>query len=146
MDAYGTLLDTLEALKGENRGRFDYVLERSKVNDTRTALANIGRSKSWFYGFPEEERERLDKLAEQLHYEKKVQAVLTLEDAVQEAAQVKVEGLRSRDQKIKQAASTEILDRVVGKTKEKKEVEHTIKFDGLLEFLAKVYGDDDEQE
>ena len=41
---------------------------------------------------------------------------MILQDAAALAAEVKVSGLKSRDERVKQAAATEIIDRTIGKT------------------------------
>lgn len=45
-----------------------------------------------------------------------------LHDAAIEAARVKVEGLKSRSESVKQGAATEILDRNIGKPKQSHEI------------------------
>lgn len=97
-------------------------------------------SRPTYYRFTPEEREQLETLAEQLHYEKTLQAWFILEGASKEAADVKVEGLRSRDQRIKQAAATEILDRTVGRKPTQQEQTITVKVDGMEELIKKLYG------
>lgn len=105
----------LEALKRLNRNRFDYVLARAHLSSVEAAVKEIGLSSSWYYKFPEEERRELEELADELHYEAKIQAILILEQATIEAAKVKVEGLKSKDRRLAQDAATEILDRNIGK-------------------------------
>jgi hypothetical protein len=48
-----------------------------------------------------------------------LKALNIIQKASEEAAKVKVEGLKDRDHRIRQAASTEILDRSIGKSMEK---------------------------
>jgi hypothetical protein len=133
MDASRTLMDRLEELKNLNQSRFDFVRARASTTDNIRAIEMIGKSKSWYYTFSEEERNRLEALAHELHYARAVQAELMLQDAVEEAAQVKVEGLREEDPRIRQAASTEILDRVIGKSEDR------LKVTGKVELIWKPH-------
>jgi hypothetical protein len=124
-----TLQERLDTIKDLNRGRFDYVLERSKTPQPSIdqACRNIGKTKSWFYQqLSENEREDLEKLAEDLHKSKAIHALVILENATEQAAQVKVNGLSARDPRIQQAASTEILDRVIGKPTQYQETKSTV--------------------
>lgn len=79
------------------------------------ALKKIGRSKSWFYALPSEEQKRLFEIAAELKAAPLIQAKTILDDAVVEAAQVKVGGLKNRDPRIQQPAASDILDRTLGK-------------------------------
>jgi hypothetical protein len=109
MDTIQTLLDQLEDK------RLDYVMARSRVSSDRQAYLDAGISRQTFYGWPTEERERLNDIAQQLKRAGAVRALMILHDAAEEAAQVKVEGLRSRNERVKQDVATEILDRNLGK-------------------------------
>lgn len=115
------LKNALDELKSD-RAKFDYVLERSSCASVESALKAVGRSKGWFYSLPKDEQARLELLANELHAAAKLRANHVLEDALVEAAQVKVSGLRSRNESIKQSAATEILDRGVGKPTQRQEV------------------------
>jgi hypothetical protein len=57
------------------------------------------------------------------------QAMTILTDAVPDAARVKVDGLKSRDERIRQAAASEILDRELGGTVQK--IEAVVKVVGF---------------
>ncbi len=109
MDDLKTLLDKLED------HRLDYVMARSKCRSTSEALRESGVSRNTFYSWDESERTRLDELAQRFKRETGARALMILQDAAAEAAEVKVAGLKSRDERVKQAASTEILDRAIGK-------------------------------
>lgn len=112
------LKEKLEELKRLDRGRFDYVIARSEGLSVEGALKRIGRSKGWFYGLGEEERKRLDDMANELHYEIAISAMMLLSENVLEAVRVKVKGLRSGNERIRQQVATEIIDRVLGKAGE----------------------------
>jgi len=109
MDDLRTILDNLEDAK------LDYVWERSRARSDAEAIRKSGISRSTFYSWSKEERTRLNGYAQELKRRRKLVAELYLEEAVEEAAKVKVAGLKSRKEHIRQAVATEILDRTVGK-------------------------------
>jgi hypothetical protein len=102
--------------------RLDYVLARSRVNSDSQALRDAGMSRSTFYGWTLDERERLNELAQRVKREAALRAMMVIQDAAEAAAQVKVGGLKSKNEHIKQDVATEILDRIVGKALNKTEV------------------------
>lgn len=95
--------------------RLAYVMARSRVNSDAQGYSEAGIHKNTFYSWPAEERERLNDLAQRFKRETATRALMILQDATEQAAKVKAEGLKSRDERIKQGAATEILDRMVGK-------------------------------
>ena len=105
--------------------KLDYVIERSKARKDSDGYSNAGISKSTFYSLEAEEREYLNELAQQLKRETSYRAIMVLEDATEEAARVKVAGLQSRNENVKQGVATEILDRQLGKATQRTETEHT---------------------
>jgi len=112
MDDLQTVLNQLQD------NRLDYVRARSLVNSDAQAIKDIGISKTAFYKWPAEEREKLNELAQQLKRATVARAIMALQAAAEEAAQVKIAGLKSRDERLKQSAATEILDRNIGKPKQ----------------------------
>lgn len=102
--------------------RLDYVMARSRCNSDTAALKECGISRSAFYAWPEEERNSLSEIAQRVKREAATRALMILQDAAEEAAKVKVNGLTDRDHRIQQSASTEILDRTVGKAADKLDV------------------------
>ena len=110
MDDLQTLLDQLEDR------RLDYVLARSRVTSDKQAYEGVGLHKSVFYSWSTEEREKLNDLAQRVKRATAIIAIRTLQEAAEEAAKVKVGGLRSKNEHIKQDAASEILDRTVGKS------------------------------
>jgi len=116
MDDLRTILDQLED------NRLAYVMARSKVTSDRQGYLDAGVSKATFYLWPTEEREKLNDIAQRLKRETAARALMTLQDAAADAAKVKVEGLKSRDERVKQSVATEILDRTVGKVPTEVEV------------------------
>lgn len=117
MNDLRTELDKLED------DRLDYVIARSKSRTDADGYRDAGIAKSSFYSWPAEERDYLNALAQRVKRESALRALMMIQDAAEEAARVKVDGLKSRKEHIKQATATEILDRVVGKAATK--VEHT---------------------
>jgi hypothetical protein len=109
LDNLRTELDQLED------ARLAYVMARSKVNSDRQGYLDAGIAKATFYLWPSEQREKLNELAQQLKRETATRALMVLQDATEDAALVKAAGLKSRDERVKQAAATEILDRTIGK-------------------------------
>jgi len=112
MDDLQTALNQLED------NRLDYVRARSLVNSDAEGYRNAGIAKALFYRWPAEEREKLNELAQQLKRATVARAIMVIQEAAEEAARVKVAGLKSRDERLKQHAATEILDRNMGKPKQ----------------------------
>ena len=96
--------------------RLDYVIARSKAKTDADGYRNAGIPKGSFYTWAAEEREMLNALAQRVKRESALRALMLIQDAAEEAAMVKVEGLRSRKEHIKQATASEILDRIIGKS------------------------------
>jgi len=109
MDDLQTVLSQLED------NRLDYVRARSLVNSDAQAMKDAGISKTAFYKWTPEERDKLNELAQQLKRATVARAIMALQAAAEEAARVKIAGLKSKDERIKQNAATEILDRNIGK-------------------------------
>jgi len=109
MDDLRADLDQLEDL------RLAYVMARSRVNSDAQGYRDAGISKASFYLWSSEEREKLNDIAQKLKRETAIRAQMVLQDAAEQAAKVKVDGLKARDERVKQAASSDILDRVIGK-------------------------------
>jgi hypothetical protein len=116
MDDLRTELDQLKD------SRLDYVIARSKARTDAEGYREAGIAKASFYSWPEEERTRLNDLAQQVKRASALRAMMILQDATEEAARVKVEGLKSRKENIKQDAASEILDRMIGKPLQRQEV------------------------
>lgn len=114
--------DLRTVLDGLQDKQLAYVLSRAKSVSTAEALRNAGLGKNVYYKWPEEEREHLEEIAYRLQREQAVQALLVLQDATKQAAEVKVSGLKSRDERVKQNVATEILDRTIGKSTDKLDV------------------------
>ena len=96
-----------------------YVLARSDAFSNNEALRICGFSKGWLNN---RDAEKLNARAESLRKDKAARAAMILSEAVEEAARVKAAGLKSRDERVKQAVATEIIDRELGKVPQKAEV------------------------
>lgn len=116
MDDFRAVLDQLED------AQLDYVFERSRARSDAEAIREAGVPRSTFYSWPKEERDQLNEHAQHLKRRRKLAAELHLEEAAEQAAIVKVEGLESQKERIKQAAATEILDRTIGRPSQRHEV------------------------
>ena len=125
MDDIRTELDKLEGR------RVDYVMARSRTQSDSAALREIGLSGGTFYKWSQEERDHLNELAQKIKREAAFRAVIILQEAVEQAARVKVEGLHSRNERVKQDAASEILDRVAGKAAQR--LEHTGEGGGAIQ-------------
>lgn len=110
-----SLRSKLEELRKLERGQFDYVVARAHTDTIIDALREIGKSRSWYDSLQQIQRDLLETLSDDLHYEIALRAVFVLEAAALRAAEIKVSGLESADMKVRQRVATEILDRVVGK-------------------------------
>jgi hypothetical protein len=109
------LKQALEALKETpDRLNLVYGLVDSNFNKT-DALKKIDRSKSWLYAIPPEELEYLIGLAREYNLATKMRALEIINAAVPHAAEVQVKLLDARDDRVKQAAAIQVLDRGVGK-------------------------------
>lgn len=92
-----------------------YVLERSKVNTDKDGYTNAGFSRGTFYKWDSEIRDYLNNLAQRIKTEVALQIMLRLQEAGMEAVDVKIGGLKARNENIKQKSSTEILEWLIGK-------------------------------
>jgi len=111
-----TELDQLEDL------RINYVIARAKVNSDAQGYKLAGIAKTSFYTWSAEERERLNNLAQRIKREVALRIMIQLQDAAEQAANVKVDGLKSRNEHVKQNSATEILDRVLGRPTQRQEL------------------------
>jgi hydroxypyruvate isomerase len=112
-------LDNLQTVLGQLEDkRLDYVRARSMVNSDSQACKDAGIARATYYTWPQDERDQLNELAQQLKRATVARAIMALQAAAEEAAQVKIAGLKSRDERLKQSAATEILDRNIGKPKQ----------------------------
>jgi len=132
MSELGTILDGLEDVK------LDFVFERSKSRSDAQALKKVGVASSTFYKWPATERKRLADLAQEVKRNRTIQALRIIDAAAEKAAEVKVAGLDSRKEYIRQNTASEILDRTVGKTPERHEADVTIQVEDVREKMARL--------
>lgn len=92
-----------------------YVLERSKVNTDKEGYTNAGFSRGTFYNWDSDIRDYLNNLAQRIKTEIALQIMLRLQEAGMQAVEVKIGGLKVRNETIKQKSSTEILEWLIGK-------------------------------
>ena len=128
MDSLRTEIENIE-----NDLERAYVIERSQVQTDKDGYTKAGMAKTTFYTWPTERRDYLNTLARRLNTEVAIQIIMELQDVGREAAIVKADGLRSRNEQIKQRAATEIIEWLIGKatqkTEEKTAGEHKIIFE-----------------
>jgi hypothetical protein len=109
------LKQALEALK-DTPDRLNLVYGLVDCNFNKTdALKKIDRSKSWLYAIPPDELEYIIGLAKEYNLATKMRALDIISAAVPHAAEVQVKLLDARDDRVKQTAASQVLDRGVGK-------------------------------
>ena len=91
-----------------------YALVDKNFNKTE-AVKKIDKSKSWLYSIPTEELEYLIGLAKEYNAASVLRAMEIINAAVPKAAEVQVRLLDARDDRVKQAAAIQVLDRGIGK-------------------------------
>lgn len=101
-----------------------YVHERSKTLTAKDAYEAAGISRSKFYDWDADARDRLDELANELRANRVVMAEPKLNDAIEKALDVVIELMNTADSDtVRFRAAQEILNRTLGKPTDK--VEHT---------------------
>ena len=108
--------------KLEDESYISYVFARSEVDTNEEACKRSGVSHAKFYGWPIETRNYLNSLAIELKKATAFKAKMILSEATEKAANIKVSGMNSSNEHIQQSASTEILDRMLGKPTQKTEL------------------------
>lgn len=107
-----------EVWEGLSKNQKRYVLARKEHSNKADAAQAIGLTADTVYRWSEEVDLAIDLLLDQAA----ANARSILEDAVVQAAATKIEGLDSNNEWVQQTAAKEILDRVLGKAVERKEV------------------------
>ena len=97
----------------------DYIKARANNKSNRQALIAANLSQGWLQN---RDANELLRRAMLLKADVTYKAQLLLEASVEEAARVKTAGLKVRDEHIKQAAASEILDRMMGKPTQRTEL------------------------
>ena len=108
----------LNVLRQANDFRFDMVLKLAGTRSVSEALKAAKVTRYQYYVLSPGERQALEQLAVELRRSNAIQAQLKLYEVAAEAVDVKVRGLRSKSERISQAAASDILDRTVGQAKQ----------------------------
>jgi len=105
--------DILEGLADNDLA---YVMARRRESSNLKAASRAGLSKDWWYGLGGERQKELNAYAVRLQRAdaKAIIASSILENAIEDAARVQVDGLKERDPRVRLSASNEILKRVLG--------------------------------
>jgi hypothetical protein len=111
-----TILDQLEDK------RLDYVQARSRVNSDAQGIKEAGIAKTTFYSWGEEERNRLNDIAQRLKRETAWRAMNVFMKNAERAAEKINRLVDSRNEQVALAAARDISDRVNGKPTQKTEV------------------------
>ena len=110
MTEINTIFDGLDARE------IDYVQARANSVSDSEALRICGFSRGWLNSH---DKDSLNDRAMAFKTDNVLKAQIVLDQAVELAAKIKVEGLESRNEHIKQNASSEIMDRRMGKATQK---------------------------
>lgn len=113
MSQFNAIFDNLDSRE------IDYVKARANAKSDREACLLAGVSRGWLSS---RNAHNLFERAMAFKADVTYRAQEILDSAVEEAARVKANGLKARDERVKQAAATEILDRRFGKPTQKQEV------------------------
>lgn len=108
-----------KVLEGLDERETEYVIARSDAVSNSEALRFCGYSQGWL---SKRNIEDLNGRADILRKDKAIRALMLLDAAVEDAARVKVNGLKVRDERVKQLVATEILDRAFGKPTQRTEL------------------------
>jgi hypothetical protein len=124
------------AFEGLDAREIEYVKARANANSNSNALKKAHLSQGWLRN---RDADDLFKRAMTFKADTVYRAQMILEEAVEEAAMVKASGLKVRDERIKQAVATEILDRKFGKPSQQTEL--TAKGGAPLSITVKLVDD-----
>jgi hypothetical protein len=106
MTEINTIFDGLDSRE------VDYVQARANAVSDAEALRVCGFSRGWLNSH---DKDDLNDRAMAFKTDNVLKAQIILDQAVELAAKIKVEGLQSRNERIKQDSSSEIMDRRMGK-------------------------------
>lgn len=108
--------DLITRLQALTPNELDFVMARSSINSVKQACKAAGISQSTLYGW--DNREELEEIALALRLDRHVEVELKLREALPDAVEVVIEGLKERKYDTKFKAAVEILDRTLGKPKQ----------------------------
>jgi hypothetical protein len=125
------LIAKLQDLKPEE---LDYVMARSSNNSVAAACKEANLSQSTVYRW--DNREELDELAAALRLDRHIEVELKLRQALPDAVEVVIDGLKERRYSEKFRAAIEILDRTMGKPTQRidQKTEHSGKVELIVEW------------
>lgn len=112
-------MDTNGSLNGFTIEQRKWIVARLLSTSDAAAARAVGVHPSTVCKWPE--KDELDRTVEALLADPMAQALTMILDAVPEAARVKIDGLRSRKENVRQSSASEILDRVIGRPRQKME-------------------------
>jgi hypothetical protein len=138
MDEKQGIMDLRQELEQLEDNKLAYVLARSKTTSVKKACKDADISTSTFYAW--EEHDRLDELANLMKVDRAIEVEMRLRDALPDAVQTIIDGLNERRYDTKFKAAVEILDRTLGKSTQKQEI--NAKVDG--EVVVNLSWDNDE--
>lgn len=118
----------------------DFVMARSSHNSVKDACKEAGLSQSTVYGW--DNREELEQMALELRLDRHVEVELKLRDALPEAVQTIIDGLKERHYDTKFKSAVEILDRTLGKPTQKQEVSGKIDGEMVINLSWDIEGDE----
>jgi len=111
------LEDLIAKLQELNPNELDFVMARSSQNSVKDACKEAGISQSTVYGW--DNRVELEEIALALRLDRHVEVELKLREALPDAVEVIISGLKERRYDTKFKSAVEILDRTMGKPTQK---------------------------
>jgi len=106
MSEINTIFDGLDSRE------VDYVQARANAKSDSEALRMCGFSRGWLNSH---DKDNLNDRAMAFKTDNVLKAQIILDQALELAAKIKVDGLQSRNERIKQDSASEIMDRRMGK-------------------------------
>lgn len=132
MTKINTIFDGLDSRE------IDYVQARANAKSDSEALRMCGFSRGWLNSH---DKDDLNNRAMDFKTDNVLKAQIILDQAVELAAKIKVEGLQSRNEHIKQGASSEIMDRRMGKPTQN--VNQKTEHSGEIDIISVKWNDDE---
>lgn len=123
--------DLISRLQQLTPNELDFVMARSSHNSVKEACKEAGLSQSTVYGW--DNREELEEIALALRLDRHVEVELKLREALPDAVQTIIDGLRERRYDTKFKAAVEILDRTLGKPTQK--IDQKTEHSGSIEIV-----------
>jgi len=105
--------------------RLDYVNARSIVNSDAQAIKDSKVPKATFYSWSKEERDHLNNIAQRMKRDVVFRMVKMLQDAGEDAVTALLKTMKSKNENVKQKASIEVIDRILGKPSQNVKAEVT---------------------